>query len=200
MKKYFKITILTLFLSSLLIASTLTPLASLSVGKHEILFNYKMTLSEVTKLFGDAEVHKKGDAAESLTWICYEIESNEKTSVLILSSGELGGGTYITGFELARPGLLPELELGCTPIKIARSTISTNNGIALGMSRNQVMETLGSPTKENENNIAYKIIEERFGPFGSHGQEMQYFIVSSLDIFFENGIVVRIRGFRADQS
>jgi hypothetical protein len=101
---------------------------------------------------------------------------------------------------LARPGLSPELELGCTPLKIAPSTIATNNGITLGMSRDQVMETLGSPTKENENNIAYEVIQERFGPFGPHGQEMQYAIVSSLDIFLENGIVIRIRGFRADQS
>jgi hypothetical protein len=81
MKKYFKITILTLLLSSLLIATTPTPLVSLSVDKHEILFNCKMTLSEVTKLFDDAEVHKKGDAAETLTWICYVLRGALKPGI-----------------------------------------------------------------------------------------------------------------------
>jgi len=200
MKMYIRITILSfLFLSSAIAAMKL-PLDSLSVGGNRILFNCKMTLKEAIKLLRNTDLKTRGDASESLTWICYHTKTNNDSMALILKSGEIGGGTFITVFDIARPGLLPELEKECSLLSINPGTIATDRGISLGMMRTKVEDILGPPTEIDESGILYKVIENRHGPWGRLKQEVDYSVVSTLRLWFSNEIVIRISGFRMDQS
>lgn len=193
-------------MSNITLAGTQLPVDKLLVGSHQIPLNYKMTIKEAIKMLGDSSIHQQGDGANGLTWVCYRTSDNKNYSVnkaeavLILESQELGGGIYITGFQLSRPGLLPTLEKDCTSISVSPEEITTGRGISLGMTRSEIKKILGPPTSKSKEQICYDFSEKKHGPWGRLKIETDYFIVADLKIWFRNDIAVRISGFRADQS
>ena len=95
-----------------------------------------------------------GDAGESVTWLCYTLVSNNQPQRLWLTSGEMGGGERITGMDIEQTEadtkptkLCPLLPSYLQPIR--------QEGIKLGMTRNQIVKTLGKPSKQNGSWLIY---------------------------------------------
>ena len=115
------------------------------------------TFVDVRRLLGPTDVRDNGgDAAANATAACYV--GSDGTTVVLISSGEMGGG-WLTMFQLvARPGLanfsgdygggytVPlDKRPRCSRLpKLSRRT-STPGGLRLGMTRGEVLRILGSP-------------------------------------------------------
>jgi hypothetical protein len=55
-------------------------------------------ISDVLKKLGNTVIHKKGDASESYTGICYFIP--DKNVTIFFESGEMGGGETLLGYKV----------------------------------------------------------------------------------------------------
>src|SRR5690349_15439087 len=92
------------------------------------------TFEDVFRMLKPATVNGRGDASLALNWVCYRLGGDVSTS-LILESDEMGGGTYIDGFEMVPAGSRPDLERDCVALDVSSSDLETDKGIRLGLTR-----------------------------------------------------------------
>jgi hypothetical protein len=175
------------------------PLDSLRVGSTELTFNYSMSFPQVAARLGTAHLYQSGDAGEFMVWVCYRTTVEGDSAILAVISSELGGGERVTSFSLFRPGRDWRIERQCASLSLPASAIVTDRGIRLGMTRAQVEERLGPPTESTAAMSSYLLIRERRGRFGK-SENVEYSELSSLALFYVNGVVVKIRGDRTDTN
>ena len=181
------------------IAQERMPLTSLKVGPRELTFNVTMTLAKVAGLLGRASVNERGDASTSLHWLCYRATTKADTTVVIIESSEMGGGTLLTSFSLFRPGGDASLEQRCAPLDVPPASIVTDRGVRLGLPRAEVEQLLGPATKDSAGITIYDWFRQRRGRFGNQ-ENVTYSEGSSLWIWYRAGVVVRVYGDRMDIS
>jgi hypothetical protein len=110
------------------------PSDGLTMGKLKIQYE-KTTLSEVLAAIGLGFIQHRGDAAESVYWLCYTaIAGSYKARIWIEASGEMGGPeNRITNIAVQR--IADNYSLSdCPALPEEFTSLSFNNGIWLGAS------------------------------------------------------------------
>ncbi len=119
------------------------PIWPLRIGELSVVWD-TTSLNEVMSAIGSGALATQGDAAESLSWLCYTISDTTPAQRLWLTSSEMGGGAVIDGFSAietdaqAEP-LCPRLPQRFLPVRLA-------NGLWIGTSTVQVGKALGEAT------------------------------------------------------
>jgi hypothetical protein len=155
-------------------------------------------LSDVRRALGETTKSDTGDASSSTAWLCYRLSGVPKVT-LVVESGEMGGGQWITEFELFPVGTRKDLEHGCRDIAIAGSDVVTDTRLQLGLTRQQVIGLLGTSMRDSADAIIYERSVHRKNVDGS-GKVSEFDEGSWLTIRFRNGRVIAFHGGRIDST
>jgi hypothetical protein len=110
----------------------------------------KTPLAAVAAHFG-APSGRSGDASESLSWVCLQGQDQHGAWSLWVESGEIHGPT-VGGFLLLRRSASDQLDSRCQRVDGA---IVLPIPIHLGMSRAQVISSLGPPASHTNARMVY---------------------------------------------
>lgn len=101
----------------------------------------KSTFKDVFKSFKKMKINHRGDASNSLSWVCYKYNNSFYVQ---FSSGEMGGGNYITEITLSTK-TTPKYITKNTCQKIDRKleSLSFQNGIGLSSDMKSIVRALG---------------------------------------------------------
>ena len=153
------------------------------------------TLQSVTLLLGPAAASDSGDAGESNRWVCYRLAGTPAMS-LVLESGEMGGGKWLTGFTFVPAGSRPDLERECARSALAATSVQTDHGLRLGLTRNQVNARLGAVGRDSAGVVLY----ERSVQVGKEEAPESYTKGSGFTVTLGAGRVVAFSGWRVDSN
>jgi hypothetical protein len=124
----------------------------------------KTTLEGAQRQLAAAEIrHNGGDAAVSVSAECFV---GRDGTTLVFSSGEMGGGEIITEYQLACSGApvdyrvldyvpAPEKRPRCSRLAPLSRATTTDGGLRLGMSREEVQQLLGEPDEANSGHFTF---------------------------------------------
>lgn len=123
------------------------PAANLTMGGLHVSFE-RTALGDVAAAAGGAIAHR-GDAGNTLRWLCYSLDGRATRQRLWLqSSGEMGGReqlvTAITATAVRR-GRSRGGDRRCPPIAVIYLPVSFDNGIWLGMRVASLVAKFGAP-------------------------------------------------------
>ena len=99
-------------------------------------------------------VGSRGDAADSLQWLCYAGADRDDRWVLWLLSGEMNGGS-VGGFLWRRISPSTSVDPRCGLLGKSAITITLPKPILLGMREPELLHVLGAPTKRQANRYLY---------------------------------------------
>src|SRR4249920_3186118 len=116
---------------------------SVAVGSFRIRLEHT-TLQQVTAALGPGKIVRTGDASGFLARLCYQSADTNDPVYLVLESGEMGGGTYITGFQLFRGNAHRDPNVPCTLLRHTARTIVIAPGLELGARRQALLTHFGS--------------------------------------------------------
>jgi hypothetical protein len=119
----------------------------------------KTELEEVQARFG-GEKGVKGDAADSLEWLCLHGTDAVGPWALWLYSGEMNGPT-IGGFLWQRVPATAQFDRRCQMLGEADSNVAPPLGICLGTSEAKLLQVLGKPTLRKGDVLLYQHEHER---------------------------------------
>lgn len=129
------------------IQSQKPPVRGVTIDDFHVAFE-ETTLKQARAALGMAPVGQRGDAGDSLSWICYTLPALHAR--IWLESDEMGGGETIMEMT-AKP--IPPTETGnqgC-PVPTTRGTGAfIDNGIWLGDSLDKIENLLGTSGKASE--------------------------------------------------
>jgi hypothetical protein len=118
------------------------PLSGVHLGSLHLVFEHT-TLADVQRTAAEPVKHR-GEAGESLYWICYTVQSPRAERVWILSDGEMGGPehriTGVTAVRLSAARALP----GCPTMPSALLPLSLDNGLWLDSAVGEFAAALGT--------------------------------------------------------
>lgn len=125
------------------------PSVGISLGDLHVRFE-KSTLADIQQKIGAGIIAHRGDAGDSLTWLCYTIPYVHDTTRLWLSSGELEGNTYVSSAtaELSH-GAIPATSQ-CPDLPLRFRHIALDHALWLGMPNARFDKALGNPSHERE--------------------------------------------------
>jgi hypothetical protein len=97
-------------------------------------------------------IQHRGDAGDSLYWLCYRRGQHR----LWLSSGEIGGPNHLVT-ELVQELTENDTETStdCAVLPEKFSPVVVDGKLHLGMSRSEVVRTLGRPSKSEAARVVY---------------------------------------------
>ena len=126
--------------------ATLRDKASTGVilGKLRVLFE-KTTLDDVRRGTASGAIEHRGDAAESIYWLCYSIVGHGER-IWIVSHGEMGGDRHaITGI---RAQIVPEVRATpeCPALPEGFRPVALDTGLWLGASVSEVRKRFDQPS------------------------------------------------------
>lgn len=124
------------------------PVVTVHLGSLDIVLE-KTTLGEVQRAAGVGEVRHRGDASESLHWLCYSLPATNDR--VWFSSSEMGGGTVIDGVIAQRHGDGLPRRAACPAMPEALASLRFGDGFALGATPEQAQRTFGKPRAAGEN-------------------------------------------------
>ncbi len=132
------------------------------------------------------EVGARGDASESLRWLCLHGADEVGPWVLWLESGEIDG-PRIGGFLWRRVFGTPVYDTRCGALPDTAKVVLPIN-LTLGTSRDELLKVLGKPTWQKENIFLYEHEHEetiRGEPFDSWNSvivAMRNGVVDAIDV------------------
>lgn len=117
------------------------------MGKFDVRFE-KTTLKALATAAGLGTMHHRGDAGESLYWLCYTIRGGTTAERLwIVAHGEMGGSehavTMVSAQELAATAR-PSAD--CPALPPALQPLSFPQGLWLGTPEGEALKALGRPS------------------------------------------------------
>jgi len=110
-------------------------------------------LDELTRLIPGTRIHARGDASESLAWVCFRVVTQYGLFNVWPNSGELGGGRIIDGVVVAPVAHHPEPD--CPVLAVNGGPIGFDNGVWIGMARSAAYAKLGTPTRKFGSVVAF---------------------------------------------
>ena len=118
------------------------PVAVLHIGTTRIVLD--STERDSARLaLGSTPTNQSGDADTGDHWLCYSIRN--RAYHVRLESREMNGSS-VGAFWLG-PATADTARGVCTPATFALSSIHTDRGITVGMTRDSVQRVLGTPTR-----------------------------------------------------
>lgn len=127
-------------------------ITTLRVAKARV-FLEESYLREMQKLLGGA-IGRRGDAGESLAWLCFAGGDASGRWALWLESSELGGDTG-DGFAYARLDGNLRVDHRCGKLPGTNGGIVLPDGLGLDQSEAQVCKILGNPTIKYRDTVAF---------------------------------------------
>lgn len=122
---------------------TKEPTGGIYLGSYGITFE-KTTLDDVVRATALGSIAHKGDAGESVYWLCYTLSDQDR--LWIISDGEMGGSEHaITGFTAQRLRGV-ELSSDCPVLPANFLHISLDADIWLGSSNRDLFRAFGPPS------------------------------------------------------
>lgn len=121
------------------------PIAGIYLGTFRIHFE-TTTLNQVMDTIGTGHLAHQGDAADSVTWLCYMVPDGSNPLRIWFTSGELQGGRYIDGVNLRAVSgtMTPRPECPLLPRRFR--PISLGHAIRIGMSDRTLLKLFGQPS------------------------------------------------------
>ena len=108
-------------------------------------------ISDIAAHFG-ATIGHKGDAGDSVQWVCFRGADPAGDWVLWLESGEINGGT-VGSFQWRRIDSAAVLDQRCLPLSGA--AVELQNQLRLGLAQAGVLKALGPPTIQRVDSAVY---------------------------------------------
>lgn len=100
-----------------------------------------------------------GDAGDDNYWLCYYLlNGSDFRKIWISSSGEMGGPNHaVTAIQVIDGGdsLVSPATSGCPLLPSPFNDLVLDHGIRIGMTREELVHTLGEPTVQKSNWIIY---------------------------------------------
>jgi len=126
---------------------------------HKTLLDLELgvsSLNDIKRTLGDAVVHVSEDIHEPDT-LCYSSQKEHDDTIVIVESGpSCGPSREFVGFIIASEGAIdPEYIGECKPSSLVDRNASTESGIKLGISPDQLIGMLGPPTSVDGNTFSY---------------------------------------------
>lgn len=140
------------------------------LARHMSIFGLMLeaaTFGDAHRVLGSAEVrHNGGDAAGSAHFACYR--GPDGAMLILVSSGEMGGGTELTSYQLvARESLADFSQDGyamplhlrprCSRLPRLSRAAQTDGGLRLGMTREEALRLLGRPSEGDSDRLAFRL-------------------------------------------
>jgi len=147
-------------------------------------------MSDVAAKLGGT-IGQRGDAADYLEWLCYEVPTSEGRSVLWLLSGEIDGET-VGGFQWLSIAASRELDQRCQILP--RGAVEIPLAIRPGIAEAALRSVLGKPTRQKGQRIEYvheKELEIRKEPFT---------VTNTLSVLLRNSVVYCIEVWKSTVS
>jgi hypothetical protein len=160
--------------------------AGLRVGKKQVTLE-KIALKEVQASLGGAIGHR-GDAGESLQWLCLTGTDAQGRWALWLESDEVGGG-FVDGFALQRLGRNETMDQRCQSLPASQGGIALP-ALRLGMTEIQVRRLLGQPTLKYRDTLIYAYETETMI------RNVPYAISNTVYVALRGGVVWAIQVWR----
>lgn len=139
-------------------------------------------LAAVRERFG-GEQGQRGDASTSLRWVCYGGQDAGGRWALWLTSGEIDGPS-IGSFEWRRVDPNAQFDPRCALLPNGTTITFSPTLLRLGMSQQDVLHRLGSPTLRRGNILDFEHME----------QQKTYSVSNSVEVRLRNGTVDFILG------
>jgi len=111
------------------------------------------TLTDLARRFPKTDIHHRGDAGDSLTWVCYTLPTSSGNVNIWLDSGELEGGNAIDGVVVSPTNDAPRAD--CPGIEIGDGPVALDAGVWLGATRSAVLGRLGAPSRVYRSMLYY---------------------------------------------
>lgn len=99
-------------------------------------------------------IGNRGDAGGSLSWLCLHASDSHGTWVLWLLSSEIDNGS-VGGFRWQLVKNTTTFDSRCFALPVKDATIQLPTPVGLGMPKEDVIHTLGSPTFSTGNTLFY---------------------------------------------
>jgi hypothetical protein len=153
------------------------------------------SLADLQAALGRAASYSTGDASTSMRLVCYQLRGHPAMT-LVFESGEMGGGTWLTGFDFVPAGSRPELEHRCRPIETPSDSVVTNRGLQLGVTRAQVDAFLSLSGRDSAGFVLYESSIDTTAVV--NGKRESCALGSSFRLRFDAGRLAAIKGSRVD--
>ena len=149
--------------------------------------------TELTKVKAHlgGEIGGRGDAADSLAWLCYEVPTDSGRTVLWLMSGEMNDGT-VGGFQWEKIAASIQVDKRCR--LLSKGSVELPLDVRPGMTEEALKNVLGRPTWTHGSNIEYVHEEEQKIRYE------QYFETNTLYVLLRNGIAWGIEVWKSTTS
>jgi len=144
----------------------------------------KTRLTELARRFPETEIHHRGDAGDSLTWVCYTVRGSSGSFHIWLDSGELEGGDAIDGVVVSPATGAPRPE--CPGVNIGKGPVALDGGVWLGATISAVRGRLGRPSRVYQSMLYYDF------RLPLHDDSRDCSIGGGLSLEIEGGIVSRL--------
>jgi hypothetical protein len=128
-------------------------ITSIRVSDTRILLE-ETRLDTLQARFG-GEIGSKGDAGDSVLWLCLHGSDASGLWALWLTSGEVDGPT-VGGFHWARLPVATQFDRRCQMLGDADSAVLLPLGIRLGTREAEVLQVLGRPTHRTGDTLRYE--------------------------------------------
>jgi hypothetical protein len=124
------------------------PATSLLMGTFQVRFE-ETKLDDVLRAASAGKIWSQGDAATSITWLCYTNLSATRVERVWIMSGEMGGGEYVTD---VRAELLPNgsATADCPALPDKLKPLSLDNQLWLDVPEGAAVEKLGVPSFQKD--------------------------------------------------
>ncbi len=169
--------------------------------KHEILNRIQVSglkialentqLSKVQKRLGGTIGHR-GDASESLSWLCMHGNDQSGEWILWLMSGEIDGGT-VGGFRWGRVTRGASVDGRCQTLR-GEKVIDLPIKLELGIKEAEIVRLLGQPTQKLGDRLVYVHEHEEM----RHNE--RYTATNALTLYLHEGVVWAIETWKSTTS
>ena len=163
---------------------TLPPVTDVWFGKFNIQLE-STELDDVLRTIKTGIIQHKGDASESVDWLCYQISDIANPVRIWIMSGEIDGG-FVGTIVISRANIEDKPTQTCPELPAAFRPVNTDCGIWL---HNQIIDfekLFGKPSLTVDDWIHYKS-ERKVLVRGS-----EFFEIGSLSARFVEGRVVEL--------
>jgi hypothetical protein len=172
----------------------LFPFEFLTVGSYR-LYGDSTNFGEARKLLGPAGLQRVGHGHDAVPFICYLGGDAKDAFTLVLETDDEMGGPEqnILRIRVVRRGYEARLERRCSPLRVRAKLPTTDRGIHLGMTRQEIEKVLGRRGRDSSGVLIYERTETRKGSTCP-----TYDAVSRLALQFAGGRVVALNGYRGN--
>ena len=184
---------------AMIAAQTRAPVLSyLTVGNHRVNFATEKgatRLTSVREILG-GPVIGDDDVSAATPTICYTVRDPApgatKPMVLVFYGDDEGNGT-LTQFELAPSTEVRNLKTKCASLPVSAKDVSTDLGVRIGLTREEVERKLGKPLREENGKTIYQSIDQ-LTIRDADNSTTTVEVVSNVDLTFRRGMVVAFGG------